>query len=321
MKRVYLCLLICLLLNACADTPVSPQPQGYYKVGKPYEVEGRTYYPTEVTNYAEEGMASWYGPGFYGKRTANGDIMGREDVTAAHRTLPMPSVVKVTNLDNDKSILAKVNDRGPFRKDRIIDVSMAAAKQLGFHGNGTGRVRVEFMPMESKRMAEAAKRGTNMTLADAVVGPAVQQATAPPIIIAETIIQQAAPLPAGQIDTEPLPDNSIVVTTPSMPSANIQQVNYTVPVAPTPTTTVVTTTQTTMTKGSLYVQAGAFAKQQNADAAAAKLRGLGRVEIVPLERNGATLYRVRMPATADSAPNLLDRMQQTGLVGAKIINE
>jgi len=125
---------------------------GYYKVGKPYTVLGQTYYPKEQDEYEEVGMASWYGREFYGKKTANGEVYNMHDMTGAHRTLPLPSVVKVTNLENGRSAVIRVNDRGPFVKNRIIDVSKAVAQKLDFHDKGTTRVKVELLPGETERM-------------------------------------------------------------------------------------------------------------------------------------------------------------------------
>ena len=126
--------------------------EGYYKVGKPYTVLGQTYYPKEQPNYNKVGMASWYGSDFHNKKTANGEIYNMNDYTAAHPTLPLPSIVRVTNLENGKSINVRVNDRGPFVKDRIIDVSKKVAKKLGFHEKGTTKVRVEFLQEETDEM-------------------------------------------------------------------------------------------------------------------------------------------------------------------------
>jgi len=125
---------------------------GHYKIGNPYEVLGQKYYPKEEVQYEETGTASWYGKEFYGKKTANGEIYDMHDITAAHRTLPLPSVVRVTNLENGKSIKVRVNDRGPFAKNRIIDLSKAAAKKLAFHEKGTTSVKVELLPNETKEM-------------------------------------------------------------------------------------------------------------------------------------------------------------------------
>lgn len=116
----------------------------YYKIGTPYRINGRWYHPREDENYVEEGVASWYGPDFHLKATANGEEFDKYQMTAAHRTLPLPSIVRVTNLENGKSVLLRVNDRGPFVDDRIIDVSKMASKALGFYGKGLARVRVTY---------------------------------------------------------------------------------------------------------------------------------------------------------------------------------
>ncbi len=118
---------------------------GRYWVGKPYEIAGELYEPREEPNYNREGKASWYGAAFHGKLTANGEIFDRAAITAAHPTLPLPSYVRVTNLDNDRSIMVRVNDRGPFKYGRLIDVSEQAASLLGFHKRGLARVRVEYV--------------------------------------------------------------------------------------------------------------------------------------------------------------------------------
>ena len=126
--------------------------EGIYKVGKPYTVLGQTYYPREQPNYKEVGMASWYGSDFHNKKTANGETYNMNDYTAAHRTLPLPSMVKITNLENGKSVKVRVNDRGPFAKGRIIDVSKKVAKKLDFHHQGTTRVKVEFLAEDTEIM-------------------------------------------------------------------------------------------------------------------------------------------------------------------------
>ena len=123
----------------------APKGGGRYAVGKPYSVNGRTYYPAENTHYRAEGLASWYGEDFHGRRTANGEIYDMESISAAHATLPMPSYVRVTNLQNGRSMIVRVNDRGPYHPNRIIDLSSRAAEVLGLHQQGTTRVRVEFV--------------------------------------------------------------------------------------------------------------------------------------------------------------------------------
>src|SRR6185312_3470431 len=149
-----------------APSPPQPQPvaapiaavtteqnaDGSFKVGTPYQINGKWYYPAENYNYVEEGVASWYGQDFQGKKTANGELYDMNAVTAAHRTLPLPSMVRVTNLDNVRQLNVRVNDRGPFHSSRIIDVSRRAAQLLGFYDVGTAHVRVEIDPVESMNL-------------------------------------------------------------------------------------------------------------------------------------------------------------------------
>src|SRR5437868_12296928 len=122
-----------------------PKGGGAYRVGKPYIVAGRIYVPEEDVNYREEGTASWYGDDFHGRLTANGEVFDMGSLTAAHPTLPMPCYARVTNLSNGKSLIVRVNDRGPYHGNRIIDVSNKAAELLEFKGNGVARVRVEYV--------------------------------------------------------------------------------------------------------------------------------------------------------------------------------
>ena len=122
-----------------------PKGGGTYRVGKPYTVGGRVYVPEEDTSYRAEGLASWYGDDFHGRLTANGEVFDMGSLTAAHPTLPMPCYARVTNLSNGKSLIVRVNDRGPYHGNRLIDVSNKAAELLEFKGNGVARVRVEYV--------------------------------------------------------------------------------------------------------------------------------------------------------------------------------
>jgi rare lipoprotein A len=122
-----------------------PKGGGTYRVGKPYTVGGRVYIPEEDINYHEEGLASWYGDDFHGRLTANGEVFDMASLSAAHPTLPMPCYARVTNLSNGKSLIVRVNDRGPYHGNRLMDVSSRAAELLEFKGNGVARVRVEYV--------------------------------------------------------------------------------------------------------------------------------------------------------------------------------
>lgn len=134
-----------------------PKGGGHYKVGKPYQVSGRWYVPRKDPNYDRRGVASWYGTAFHGRRTANGEIFDMSALTAGHRTLPLPSYAYVTNLKNGRTILVRVNDRGPYVNDRIIDLSKRSARELGFIGPGLARVRVRYAgpaPLNGSDVAE-----------------------------------------------------------------------------------------------------------------------------------------------------------------------
>jgi rare lipoprotein A len=127
-----------------ADNEPIPHGGGTYMIGNPYTVAGRTYYPSE-RRYVAVGLASWYGDAFHGRRTANGEIFDRNSISAAHPTMPLPSYARVTNLRNHYSMIVRVNDRGPFEPGRIMDVSLRVAEMLDFRGNGTTKVKVEYI--------------------------------------------------------------------------------------------------------------------------------------------------------------------------------
>ncbi len=121
-----------------------PKGGGHYKVGKPYLVGGQWYTPREQPGYDATGIASWYGDDFHGRKTSNGELYDMNALTAAHPTLPMPSYAYVTNLDNGRTILLRINDRGPYVANRVIDLSRASARALGSEGRGLGHVRVRY---------------------------------------------------------------------------------------------------------------------------------------------------------------------------------
>jgi rare lipoprotein A len=121
-----------------------PRGGGTYKIGQPYQIDGQWHFPREQPGYDRSGLASFYSTEFHGRRTSNGEAYNMWGLTAAHPTLPMPSYVTVTNLENGRTLLLRVNDRGPYVNNRVVDVSRAAARYLGFEGRGTARVRVRY---------------------------------------------------------------------------------------------------------------------------------------------------------------------------------
>lgn len=163
LSRITFPILLLLCLASCAPdlhTRLSQDDRGNilyagsYKIGAPYLKKGISYTPTKEVHYDKTGFASWYGKkhGFHGKKTSNGDKYNKEMLTAAHPTLPMPSLVRVTNLKNNKSLIVMINDRGPFTKNRIIDVSERTAEILDFKKQGIAKVRVEYLPLDTKNL-------------------------------------------------------------------------------------------------------------------------------------------------------------------------
>jgi rare lipoprotein A len=138
----------------------------YYKVGNPYFINGKKYIPKEMDTYYEKGIASWYGPKFDGKLTANGEIFNQYDVTAAHKTLPLPSLVKVTNLENNRNIILRINDRGPFVDNRIIDLSYKSAQLLGIVDKGTALVSVELLEYGEHLLSHSKNKNITKNIKD-----------------------------------------------------------------------------------------------------------------------------------------------------------
>jgi rare lipoprotein A len=288
---------------ACSTTPetvTTPPPTGIYKVGNPYQIEGTWYYPKEQPDYDETGVASWYGQSFAGRYTANGESFDIEGLTAAHRTLPMPVNVRVTNLENGRSIILRVNDRGPFAKGRIIDVSTRAAKLLGFYEVGTARVRVTFASRANLGNGQPAPSDTPVEIASAV--PAA---------------------PAGKVDVGTLSDVSgarVAAPAPmkSLPTASRSMATTPDELAATQPTGVVSSVPVPPVTH-LYVQVGAFSIYSDARRIQGHL-GPG-LKISAIERNRQRLYRVRLGpfdqvADADQA---LAQVTRLGSNDARII--
>lgn len=283
------------LLGACASDPVPQGTPGNYKVGAPYQIGGTWYYPEENTQYDETGIASWYGPGFAGRKTANGEIFDPRLVTAAHKTLPMPVNVRITNLENGRSIVARVNDRGPFKPSRIIDVSEEGAKLLGFKAKGMTRVRVQFLEVavlpEGRPGKRIAGKGIHADIDIQRPPSSKPVASAPPVVAAPP------PPPSGDV---PVP----IASPLDEPDGSVTKV----PVA---------------NKGQIYVQAGAFLDRANAETLVAALRPIGEFRISTKTQGNQMYYRVRFgPITrVNDADSVLDRVLMAGHNGAQIIVE
>ncbi|MEO8641424.1 septal ring lytic transglycosylase RlpA family protein [Pseudomonas sp.] len=232
---------------------------GPYKAN-PYTVLGKTYFPLqESKTYVASGTASWYGTKFHGQNTANGEVYDLYGMSAAHKTLPLPSYVRVTNLDNNKSVVLRVNDRGPFYSDRIIDLSYAAAKKLGYAETGTARVKVE--GIDPQQWWAAKGRPAPLMLNE----PQVAQNSAPTITASAGTVEQWTPPPQQHAsDTVPVPISA--------------KKNASVPAS------------------GQYLQVGAFANPDAAELLRSKLSGMvsAPVFISSIVRNQQTLHRVRL---------------------------
>lgn len=181
-----------------------PRGGGVYMVGEPYTIAGRTYYPSDK-QYAATGLASWYGDAFHGRRTANGEVYDRDGVSAAHPTLPLPCYARVTNLRNRYSMIVRVNDRGPFAANRILDVSRKVAETLDFHRKGTTRVRVEYIGAASLAGSDDQKLLASLR----VNGPATLEAPAGNGLGRMIVAENA---PRGHVGMQSQPGNSLSET-------------------------------------------------------------------------------------------------------------
>ena len=313
-------------LAACSSGPravtaskynsvVSPQtglaPGGRYKVGDPYKIEGVWYYPSEDYSYREEGVGSWYGAQFHGKPTANGERFDMNGISAAHRTLPLPSAVRVTNLDNGRQLNVRVNDRGPFSKNRIIDLSRRAAQLLGFERQGTARVRVEIKAADSMAIKSLAMRGKT--------GEMPRIASVPRRMVVATPLQ--AP---------PVTDSRPQIVGRSAPTPRQSPAP---PVARRPASGGAGTPKTMTGEGAIaaippvatgpgvYIQAGAFANPINAQRLERELSVFGGAFVLQVTVGNRQMYRVRLGPVASEveAEGLLGRMQSQGYDDARIV--
>jgi rare lipoprotein A len=298
---------------------------GIYKVGEPYQVGGIWYVPREQPDYDETGIASYYGSDFHLKPTANGEIFDMAAPSAAHPTLPLPSMVEVTNLDNGKKLNVRVNDRGPFVGGRVIDLSQEAARELGFERQGTARVRVRYVGRASLDPMDGPRQyARNDVPAPAYAAPPTYSAP-----VAAAPIAAAAPIGSRPLvvtpSTPPASEYSGVTTAPPVKVAAtaLQPLNtpptpvYSAPVVQPPIATPAAAPARTVYR----VQAGAYGDQANAQRAVSQLAGTGAAVIEPVAVNGVTLYRVMLQASADegAAWALRDEVAAYGFADARVI--
>jgi rare lipoprotein A len=289
-----------------------PVAKGLYKVGKPYQVKGEWYYPRADYTYDQTGIASWYGPGFHSRMTANGETYDQTALTAAHTSLPMPSLVRVTNLENGRQVVVRINDRGPFVSGRIIDMTQRGAQLLGFDRQGTAKVRVQILADESRAIALAAQRRDPSAFQD---GRQVASLT-----------PEDGPLPAaaptGHVSAQPLQPANGRPASAAARRRMIQPPAAKPGVLAEPIETArdekVTTVPGTVEDGlflpapevrrvpvrsqpQIFVQAGSFTRFDNANRLRARLSVVGPTNVSPVMVGATQFFRVRLGPFAQLA--------------------
>ena len=254
-----------------------------YKIGKKYNVGGKYYYPKKDLYYNKTGIASWYGPKFHGKLTANGEIYNQYALTAAHKTLPLPSAVKVTNLKNNKSIVLRINDRGPFVNDRIIDLSSKAADILDLKREGTGLVRVQILREKSLYLEKLAKQGSFPEIND------LKETELPNITIPNKVAVKIKDTKNKKILTKKI-------------NYNLKNLNK---------------------EYKIYIKLASFSSKKNAEIMKKKVSYIDKVKIYKIYKLNKTLYQVKAGPflSVEKVDQLHSLLLQKGMQGAKIIIE
>ena len=300
------CLVLGLVLTGCKTPPPpapAPEPaklsQGGYMLGQPYQVDGIWYYPAADFSYDETGIASVYGPDSDRKLTANGEVLDQNVASAGHKTLALPTIVQVTNLENGRSIELRVNDRGPLVDNRILQVSRRAAQLLGFDEGGTARIRVRVEVPESIQAQSIARNNGSDTPSDEAPPPAVPYGN----VVALTL-----PPPGSNLAPQPVPAAPAPQPAPLAPPLTPVVLPETVQVVP-------------VHASHIFIQAGAYGKAANALRMQALIGELGQVVVTGAKVNGVDVYRVRLGpiASVEEADRLLTRVVSAGAGDAKIV--
>ncbi len=306
--------------------------EGALKVGNPYLVDGVRYTPLENSyNFKEQGVASWYGNDFHGKATANGECYNMYAFTAAHKTLPLPTIVRVTNLENRKSVVLKVNDRGPFVAGRVIDLSYAAAQSLGVVGHGTAPVLVEAIggPHHHPRGAAGLRGGERLAL-----GRNDKRAETLPTVVPSTLEEEELAPETPREQAAKAATNAVETAERNAKSAQAQADAETkvarvlgVPdpdpalPSPPPFEKRVFKDETPLKRTRIFVQTGAFAEAERAKTQqTALLKMYPTARLVPVSNATGTLQRVQVGPfrTVADADEALRNVLEAGFVGARL---
>lgn len=306
---------------AAAPAPSQPLRKGY-KLGKPYQVGGIWYVPRADPHYDVKGVASWYGDQFHNRSTANGEVFNKYAMTAAHTTLPLPSIVEVTNLENGRKVKVRVNDRGPFVGGRVIDLSYAAARELGFDRKGLAKVRVRYMGLAPLTPSGRAER--NDAPRPALAPPPIVQARAeipaPPKEDDSTDVDW--PAPTAEAATNEVADAAGDSALDAVATRPAEVVRIGPPPINPPDDQIIPASAFAPAAHGFRIQAGAFSQEANARKVAEALERAGAwPSIEPIERNGARLYRVTASAGGDEAQAfaIRDRLAGYGVFDARVI--
>lgn len=281
--------------SATRHDPGDPVPQGY-KVGRAYEIAGVWYYPFHDPQYDEAGIASWYGKQFHGLSTANGETFDMNTLTAAHKTLPLPSIARVSNLENGRSLIVRVNDRGPFVNGRVIDLSRRAAQLLGFQRKGTAKVRVEFVefaPLKAFATADSAYGTARARHLQAAEAPTVDRVESGGISV--EAVEKPVQAEIAVVDS-PDDDGGLI-------SAQAGEIEPIASAGP-----------------PIFIQVGAFANEANAARLRGQLQRFGPSQISKIVIDGRTLHRVRIGplASVQGADETLTLLIHEGFTGSRI---
>lgn len=312
MKK-YVILSVIFALTACGGDgggilPSKPEDVSHYpkvpwkgvKVGKSYKINGKWYSPRFDPDYEEVGVASWYGPGFHGRKTANGERYDQNAYTAAHTTLPLPSIVRVTNLQNGKAMNLRVNDRGPFHGGRIIDLSKAAAQKLDVLNGGVARVKVTYLHAETERYVTS-KGKSGFPIAYTKNFADYQTANASEAMPAKLIQQDIKNMPMESQGTQiaaPLKGIEIA-DLPDISAKQVQQMD-----------------------ADWLVQVASYADTTNAQNLMTKLRPMGEPLVQTVDVKGTPFYRVLLKPTAEQSnqTQMLSLLEENfGISDAKVI--
>lgn len=315
------------------------------KIGKPYVIAGKRYYPEYDPDYSEVGLASWYGPNFHGKPTANGERFNQWAMTAAHTTLPLPSMVRVTRIDNGQSIIVRVNDRGPFADGRIIDLSRAAAEALGTDRMGLAKVRVDYLPEETaeflqkidkNKPASMLAKSSKSDKSSFVTFSEPESVMPDPVQMAEVGFVETDSLPPLKTKTTDAAPAPFAEAAPRKKELGYVEDAFSVldridkdhkakfPKAqPNDPAALKHLRRVQKVDKPIYLQVASFSDKANAMSMAEKLSAISAVEVREVDVKGTSWYRVRLGPTHNQAvaEELKERVAEWGVRDARLVQD